>query len=140
MNWLRNDHEVAQNEVVRVLRTAAKRHEAMAERAEHGDLRNLLRDTAARRAGFADELVRQSEAEAVIPDLDQEFFRDVLSKAREALAGDTDQAIVAEAVADENAIASEIEKALALDLPDSVRELLEAIRGQVAKTLEMFAG
>jgi asparagine synthetase B (glutamine-hydrolysing) len=139
MSWLRSDQEVALNDVVRALRAAAQRHEAAAERAEHGDLRGLLRDTAAHRERLADELVRQSQAEAAIPDLDQEFFRDVLSKAREALASDTDSAIAAEAVADEDAIATAVEAALNLELPEPVRALLGAIRGQVAKTRETFA-
>jgi uncharacterized protein (TIGR02284 family) len=139
MSWLRSDQEVALNEVVRALRAAAQRHEAAAERAEHGDLRALLCDAAARRARVADELVRHSEAEAAIPDLDQEFFRDVLSKAREALTSDTDRTIVSEAVADEDAIATAVDAALSLELPDPVRALLEAIRCQVAKTRESLA-
>lgn len=131
MSWLRSDQEVALNEIARTLRAAAERHAASAERVEDEGLRSLLRDLAARRQQFADELVRQSEAEAALPDADAEFFRDVVSKVKAALAGDADATIAAEALKDEENIRVEIDAALKLDLPDNVHRMLETIGARI---------
>jgi uncharacterized protein (TIGR02284 family) len=131
MTWLKSEQEAALNDVVRALREAADREEAAAERSEDAELRSLLRDAAARREAFATRLVRQSEAEAAVPDPDAEFLREIASTVKAALADDADRVIADDILEGETALEGAVQEALSHDPPDTVRQILESVEADV---------
>jgi len=132
MNWLRSDQEVALNEVVRLLREAAERCLAAAERAQDRTLAKLLRTFHEKHEAAASRLVAHSEAEAAVPDPDAEFVHDVVAGLKAALANDTDQAIRSDVLEGEDALEQAARSALAFDLPAAVNDTLNAVLGDVA--------
>ncbi len=139
---LRDDRQVALNQVLVACEEAAERHLLAAERLADDAESALLASLARERADVAEELaeeVRRLGDLPDTPDADREAVEEVIGWIKTALGGDEREHLLAQADKDEAILAQRLDAALAQDLAAATREVLERLGDQVPRARRRLA-
>lgn len=130
---LRNEKQIALNEVVVACKKAADVYDVCADRAQDPGMARLLREAAAeRRMGLPglEEWLQASGDLPREPDEDAETARGVLTSLKSALSPDERQSVVEDCERAEEELEQAIAVALRLDFDKPLRRTLKQIYGQ----------
>lgn len=131
MTLVRDDRQVALNEVVVCAREAADNHRDAASRVEDEELRRLLEAHAGRHELLAEQIAEQLKRLDDLPkepDRDAETLHQLFSRIKAAFSGDEEQALADDRVAEDAKVATAIDEALRHDLPQKTRAQLQEFR------------
>ena len=130
---LRNERQIALNEVVVASKTAADIYEACAERVHEPDFAANLRETAAERRAALPDLeswLRSTGDLPREPDEDAETARELVTSIKSAFSLDERRPVVEDCEEAEQALEQAIAAALRLDFEKPVRRSLKQIHEQ----------
>lgn len=137
MPMLRDDRQVALNDVIVLCRDAADHYRDAAALLERGEPARLLDDLARRRAQAADELARHSRQLGDLPDEpdpDKETVDNLLTRLKALFVEDERRTVLAETEQIEAQIAAAAAAALGQPLPDTTLALLRRLEKDIQAT------
>lgn len=130
---LRNERQIALNEIVVACKEAADIYEACAERVHEPDFASMLRETATERRAALPDLESWLKSIGDLPrepDEDAETAREFLTSIKSALASDERQPVVEDCEEAEQSLEQAIAVALRLDFDKPLRRILKRIYEQ----------
>jgi len=133
---LRNEMQMALNEVESLCIETADHYAAAAQRAEAPALAQTLTELGSERLHLAEELgghIRALDDLPKSPDPDRETVGDILEGIKAFLSGDAQRSLIEDRLRFEDKVADAVHQALRLDLPPETQALLSQILGHVDK-------
>jgi len=136
---IRNEVEVALNEVLSQCEHVARRYRHSATIASERRVAGLLNRLAAEREGAAEQLRFHLQALGDTPDasdVEIDALREVGDRISARLAASGDAALLRGREQDENRLRAVVDRALATPVPGNARDVLERVRRELAAAVE----